>query len=443
MKYYSTRQQAPLASLSEAILHSEAPDGGLYMPQGLPKIPGAIFNNLPDMSLSDISYFVANALFSPDIPSAALKKIGEDALNFPMPLVKISDDMYAMELFHGPTATIKDVCARFFVRLLSYFGSGSAANQHVLVATNGNSGSAIAKAISELPGVMFHILYPKDTRPELIRNIVGQNPRLQAIPVDGSIDDCRSMIAAAMDDRQLNSKINLTSANAFNIGVVLPQIIYYFYAWAQAKRLAVKNAPIWIGVPCGNGGGLLAGYMSMLMGLPVDRLVASCNSNDAMRRFFADGEVCAGGSSPSTPACGGHYHRFCSCSDRRATKRTLAFAMDSSCPSNIPRFLAICNNDLSKFKGKICAGSVSDAQILETIAEVKDRHGYELDPHSAVAYRCLSQSMPSGAKGIVMASRCPSSTSAAPLSYAQLAALNSVKPIAATFPALKKILSGK
>lgn len=433
MKYYSTRLKAPLASLSEAIMHSEAPDGGLYMPKSLPKIPAAIFNNLAAMSLSDISYLVANALFSPDIPSGTIKKIGEEALNFQIPLVKISDDVFALELSHGPTGTIKDVCSRFLVRLLAHFGSDPKETLHVLVATNGNSGSAIAKAISEIPGVKFHILYPKDTHPELIRNIVGQNPMLEAVPVDGTIDDCRKMISSALVDKDLNEKISLTSANAFNIGIVLPQIIYFFHAWAQLKRLCGNAQDAWIGVPCGNGGGLLAGYMAMLMGLPAKKLVAACNSNDALRRFFSEGisqEELA-------------LAKDTSCFDLRPTTRTLAYAMDTSCPSNIQRFIAISNGDTDCFKDKICGGKVTDDEILETIARVKEAYGYELDPHGAVVHKCLVDNMPSGSKGIIIASRKPSAIQAATPSYAQLARLSHIKPIAATYPALKRILIGK
>lgn len=434
MKYYSTRLEAPLTTLSDAIMHSEAPDGGLYMPQNLPVFPAAIYNNLADMSLSDISYFVADSLFSPDIPSSAIKKMGDEALNFQIPLVKISNDIYALELFHGPTGTIKDVCVRYLVRLLSYFGLETKSTHHVLVATNGNSGSAFAKAMSEIHGVKFHILYPKDTRPELIRNIVVQNPQLQAIPVAGTIDDCRKMIASALNDKELNDKIRLTSANAFNIGIVLPQIIYYFHAWAQAKRLGPKWKNIWIGVPCGNGGGLLAGYMAMQMGLPVDKLVASCNSNDAMHRFFSEGALSIGKFGiDSAPAC----------ADMHPTVRTLAYAMDTACPSNIPRFLEACKGDVSEFKNRIVSGKVSDGQISETIKQVQDQCGYSLDPHSAVAYRCLADSLPAGAKGVVIASRKPSDLPASTLSYGKIANLNRTKPIAATYPALKKILLGK
>jgi len=394
------------------------------------------------MSLTDISYFVANTLFSPDIPSDIIKKIGEEALNFPMPMVKISDDIFAFELFHGPTGTIKDVCARYMVRLLSFFGDDPSATHHVLVSTNGNSGSALAKAATELPGVKFHIIYPKDTRPELIRKIVSQNPQLAAIPVDGTIDDCRKMISSALNDKELNEKIRLTSANAFNIGIVLPQIIYYFYAWAQLKRMCDKLQQVWVGVPCGNGGGLLAGYMAMLMGLPVHRLVAACNRNDAMRRFFSGESFCSSLAHNADMACCGQFDSSCTCSERRPTVRTMAYAMDTACPSNLPRFYEMCNGDLTKFHGKICSGKATDEQIADTIKQVREQYGYELDPHGAVAYRCLADSMPPGAKGIVMASRKPGDGKATTLSYGQHTHINRIKPIAATYPALKKILIG-
>ncbi len=423
-------------------MHSEAPDGGLYLPQSLPKLPGAIYNNLADMSLTDISYFVANTLFSPDIPSDVIKKIGEEALNFPMPLVRITDDIYALELFHGPTGTIKDVCARYMVRLLSVLSEGPSASHHVLVATNGNSGSALAKAATELPGVKFHVIYPKDTRPELIRNIVGQNPQLVAVPVDGTIDDCRSMISSALNDKKLNEKVRLTSANAFNIGIVLPQIIYFFHAWAQIRRLSDKAPDVWIGVPCGNGGGLLAGFMSMLMGLPLQRLVAACNSNDAMHRFFSGGTFCQALAHGHSEGCCGQFDASCACLERRPTVRTLAYAMDTACPSNIARFHDICGGDHSLFRDKICSGMVSDGQIADTINEVEATHGYKLDPHGAVAYRCLADVLPSGAKGIVIASRKPSAPQASVPTPAKHTHINRIKPIAATYPALKKIIIG-
>lgn len=439
VKYYSTRLKAPLTSLADAILHSEAPDGGLYLPQSLPKLPGAIYNNLAYMALSDISYFVANTLFSPEIPSEELKRIGEEALNFPMPMVRLSDDIYALELFHGPTGTIKDVCARYWVRLLAYFGHNHSATLHVLVATNGNSGSALAKAASELPGVKFHVIYPKDTRPELIRKIAGQNPRLHAVPVDGNIDDCRKMISQALNDRVLNEKMRLTSANAFNIGIVLPQIIYYFYAWAQLKRLHDKLPQTWIGVPCGNGGGLLAGYMAMLMGLPVQRLIASCNLNDAMHRYLSGGTLCSSITHDLSAACCGHDETTCSCPEKRPTVNTPAYAMDAACPSNIPRFHQMCKGDVTRFRGLISSASVTNEQILATISEVKERYGYDIDPHGAVAFRALADSLPAGAKGIVIASRKPGEAADA-LPQARYSHLHRIKPIAATYPAFKKTL---
>lgn len=383
MKYYSSNHNSPPVDLREAILHSEAPDGGLFLPDLIKKLPQAFFNNIAEMSPTDIAYFVGNTLFSPDIPSSIIKKVGEETFNFPMPLKEIDKGIYAFELFNGPTGSVKDIGTRFLARLLTAMHSNKPLN--LLVATNGNSGSAITHGFYGVKGVNVFVFYPQNTPKEFAKQFSSLGSNIHSIRVNGSIDACRFMVASALSDTKLNEIINFTSANTINIGRILPQIITYFQGYAQIKSINPKAKDLYVSVPCGNAGNLFAGYLAMQMGLPIHKLIAACNENASFCRFLENG--CLDSSVP--------------------TKRTLAYALDNSNPANIPRFMDVCHGNVDELKKSIMAVSCSDDQIRETILDIYHRTGYLMGPHSAISYRVLRDNLPKGSTGIFMATAHP------------------------------------
>lgn len=433
MRYYSTNHQSPKASLAEAISHSQAPDGGLYMPDSLPRIPKAFFNNIAEMSDSEISYFVANNLFGSDFSSSEIKSIGESTFSFPIPLVEIEPRIYALELFHGPTNNVKDIASRFTARMLKSLKRDSSRPLNVLISTNGNSGTAIAYGCLDLEGVNVFALYPRTTPPERARQISSLGNNVHAIRVDGTIDDCRRMLNQAISDTALNEEILLTSANSVNIGRVLPHSITYFIAYARLMAIIDKESPIYVSVPCGNSGCLIAGYFAKMMGLPIEKFVAACNYNGSFARYLANGQL------DDCPP---------------ASTRTLAYAMDMCRPTNAPRFHDVCGGDASILHRDILPSTCSDDEIRHTIRDVYDRTGYVLDPHSAVAYKGLKEHLPQDACGIVMASAhpCRSAATVSEIIGRDIFGTAERKPesqtqgkpaetiIAPTFPALKKYI---
>ena len=386
MRYYSTNHHSPNVTLKDALTRSEAIDGGIYMPERLPSFPQAFFNNIAEMSPTEISYFVANNLFNDDIPSSKIKEIGDKVFERTMPLVEIEPNIFAMELFHGPTKNVKDIALRFSARCISALHASPDRPINVLVASSGNSGQAVANGFINIEGVNVFVLYPKDTpmaRIEPIRNL-GNNVR--TVPVNGNIEDCRSIVANALSDKKLNENYLITCANSINIGRILPQTICFFIAYAMLKNKFDGLNEMKVSVPCGNCGDLLAGYFSTLMGLPISKLVAASNANGSFGKFLEDGKM----DMPLT-----YTH-------------TLAYALDCCRPSNLPRFYDVCNGDLSKLREKIVASSCTDDEIRATIVDVYNRTGYMLDPHSAVAYYGLKKNLQDGEKGVFFATAHPS-----------------------------------
>lgn len=418
MRYYSTNHQSPKVSLADAIMHSEAPDGGLYMPDRLPRIPQAFFNNIADMSVTDISYFIANSLFGNDFQSSSIKTIGEQTFSFPLPLVEIEPRIYALELFHGPTGNVKDIAARFTARMLRSITKDSNRPLNLLLSTHGNSGSAIAHSCVGIDGTNVFALCPRTTPAAKFNAIATMGPNIYAIKVNGTIDDCRKMLFSALSDPKLNEMALFSSANSVNIGRVLPHAICYFIAYAQLLARCPKHGPLFFSVPCGNGGALMAGYMASLMGLPASRIIASCNANASFARFMANGkaEDCPPASSP-----------------------TLAYAMDTCRPTNIPRFIDICSGNTQSLRKLLDTSVCSDADIARTIDDVRSRTGYLLDPHSAVAYKGLKDHLPKGACGIVMASGNPQRQAAG--QRAERASRPYDTMIPPTYPALRKFIT--
>lgn len=385
MRYYSTNENAPKASLKEAVIRGLAPDGGLYMPERISLIPKAFFNNLEGMTLQEIAYVVANTLFGDDIDSDKLKTIVYDALNFPIPLKKIEDNIYTLELFHGPTLAFKDVGARFMARLLGYFNSQEADGKdiNVLVATSGDTGGAVANGFLNVPGVNVFVLYPKGKVSRLQEmQFASLGANIHALEIDGTFDDCQAMVKAAFVDDELNRKMKLTSANSINPARFLPQMFYYFWAYAQLLKLEqddnIGNKLVFC-VPSGNLGNICSALIGNKMGLPVKRFIAANNRNRVFTDFLLNGVY-----SP------------------KSSILTVANAMDVGAPSNFARILDLYEKDHSKISKKISGFSYTDEEILQIIEKVYNENGYLLDPHGATGYLALKEGLKDGEIGIFL-----------------------------------------
>lgn len=372
MQYYSTNGNSPKVSLQEAVVHGLASDKGLFMPEVIPTIPKAFFNNIAEMSLQDIAYVVANTLFGQDIDSKTLKNIVNETLNFDIPLVQVEGNKYSLELFHGPTLAFKDVGARFMARLLGHFNQRKGEDVvNVLVATSGDTGSAVANGFLNVPGVRVFVLYPKgkvSPIQECQFTTLGAN--ITALEVNGTFDDCQALVKSAFMDKELNEKMQLTSANSINVARFLPQMFYYFYAYAQLARMGKPLDKIVVSVPSGNFGNITAGLIGKIMGLPIKRFIAANNKNDIFYQYLKTGEY-----SP------------------RASVQTIANAMDVGAPSNFARILDLYKNSHEAISAEISGCTYDDDQIAETLKETYKQTGYLLDPHGAVGYRSLLEGL--------------------------------------------------
>ena len=385
MHYYSTNQQAPLASLEEAVVRGLATDKGLYMPERIKQLPKEFFDGIAEMSFQEIAYQVADAFFGEDIPAEELKRIVYDTLAFDAPVVHVDGNIHSLELYHGPTLAFKDVGARFMARLLGYFNGqrstvdGQQKTVNVLVATSGDTGSAVANGFLGVEGIHVYVLYPKgkvSAIQECQFTTLGQN--ITALEVDGVFDDCQRLVKSAFMDAELNAHMRLTSANSINVARFLPQAFYYFYAYAQMKRQG-KEGELVICVPSGNFGNICAGLFAHRMGLPIKRFIAANNSNDIFYQYLLTGE----------------YHP-------RASVQTIANAMDVGDPSNFARILDLYGHSHADICKLISGAAYTDEQIAETLADTYHRTGYLLDPHGACGYRALSEGLRDGEQGVFL-----------------------------------------
>lgn len=382
MKYYSTNGKTPMVTLAEAVVKGLAADRGLFMPEHIGKMPKAFFNNISSMSLQEMSFAVAYMLFGDDIDSDDLKHIVSDTLSFDIPLVKVDDCRYSLELFHGPTLAFKDVGARFMARLLGHFNRqlGEDRMVNVLVATSGDTGGAVANGFLNVPGVRVFVLYPsgKVSRiQEAQFTTLGNN--ITAIEVNGTFDDCQALVKSAFMDKELNSHMMLTSANSINVARFLPQMFYYFYAYAQLIKAGEDLNNIVVSVPSGNFGNITAGLIAKFMGLPVKRYIAANNRNDVVYNYLQTGAY--------TP---------------KPSVATIANAMDVGDPSNFARILDLYHNSWEAIKVEISGFTYTDEQIAQTLADVYRQRGYLLDPHGAVAYRSLQEGLQPGEVGVML-----------------------------------------
>lgn len=381
MQYYSTNGIAPKVSLQEAVVGGLAPDKGLYMPERIPTIPQAFFNNIGEMTLQDIAFVVANTLFGDDIDSATLKEIVNETLNFDIPLVHVDENRYSLELFHGPTLAFKDVGARFMARLLSYFNKQKGTKDvNVLVATSGDTGSAVANGFLGVQGVRVFVLYPKGKVSKIQEaqfTTLGKN--ITALEISGTFDDCQALVKSAFMDDELNEKLQLTSANSINVARFLPQMFYYFYAYAQLAKMGKPLDNVVISVPSGNFGNITAGLIGKRMGLPIKRFIAANNKNDIFYQYLLSGNY-----------------------NPRPSISTIANAMDVGAPSNFARILDLYGNSHSAIKEEISGCTYTDEQIAETLKDTYNKTNYLLDPHGAVGYRSLLDGLNENEIGIFL-----------------------------------------
>ena len=381
MQYYSTNGKAPFATLEKAVVKGLAEDKGLYMPERINGLPKEFFDDIHLMTFQDIAYNVAAAFFAEDVDEDALQHIVFDTLNFDCPVVKVSENIYSLELFHGPTLAFKDVGARFMARLLQYFirMENTTDEVNVLVATSGDTGSAVANGFLGVEGIHVYVLYPKgkvSPIQECQFTTLGQN--ITAIEVDGVFDDCQALVKQAFMDAELNAKMKLTSANSINVARFLPQAFYYFNAYAQLQREG-KADNLVVCTPSGNFGNICAGLFAKKMGLPVKRFIAANNANDVFYQFLQTGQY-----------------------NPRPSVQTIANAMDVGAPSNFARIYNLYNNSHEAICADISGATYTDAQIAETIKEVYGEHGYLCDPHGACGYRALSEGLHEDETGVFL-----------------------------------------
>ena len=371
MKYYSTNKIVNEIGLEEAVIKGLAADNGLYMPNEIKKLPAEFFENIEQMSFQEMSFRVAEAFFGEDIPADDLKAIVYDTLSFDVPVVNVKDNIYSLELFHGPTLAFKDVGGRFMARLLSYFVGKSVDKQvNVLVATSGDTGSAVANGFLGVNGVHVYILYPKGKVSEIQEKqftTLGQN--ITALEIDGCFDDCQALVKRAFLDEGLNEEMFLTSANSINLARFLPQSFYYFYAYAQLKKMG-KADNVVISVPSGNFGNITAGLFAKRMGLPIKRFIAANNRNDIFFNYLQTGKF-----------------------EPKASVSTLANAMDVGNPSNFVRIMDLYNYNHTDICKEIGGATYNDEQIAKGVKETWQETSYLLDPHGACGYLALKEQL--------------------------------------------------
>ena len=391
MKYFSTQGRAPIATLEKAVVKGLAEDRGFYMPERIKTLPKEFFEQMPEMSFQQIACTVAEAFFGEDVEPEALRRIVCDTLSFDTPIVRVKENIYALELFHGPTLAFKDVGARFMARLLQYFIGGSMPKEganaavNVLVATSGDTGSAVANGFLGVEGIHVYVLYPKGKVSKIQESqftTLGRN--ITAIEVDGVFDDCQALVKNAFMDEELCRHMRLTSANSINVARFLPQAFYYFNALAQLAALSPQAEAVMC-VPSGNFGNICAALFGHQMGLPVKRFIAANNANDIFYQYLLSGKY-----SP------------------RASQQTLANAMDVGDPSNFARIIDLYSRhgQLSpeethqRITALISGATYSDEQIRNTMRRCYSETGYVLDPHGACGYQALEDQLQPGEIGI-------------------------------------------
>lgn len=361
MKFYSTNNKALQVDLREAVTQGLAPDNGLYMPERIPTLPPDFFAKLPSMSFADMAFAVAHNLLGDDVPADELRRIVDHTIQFDAPVVEVDDHLYALELFHGPTLAFKDFGARFMSQLLGYFARSQKQEIVILVATSGDTGSAVANGFLGVKGTRVIVLYPSGKVSDIQEKqftTLGQN--ITALEVDGTFDDCQRLVKQAFLDEDLKKKYFLTSANSINIARLIPQSFYYFYAYARVQHL---GRPVVFSVPSGNFGNITGGLLARAMGLPIHAFVATTNVNDVVPEYLKTRVF--------TP---------------RPSQQTISNAMDVGNPSNFPRILELLGHDYNALSALIKGYAFTDDETRAAMRLVKASAGYVLDPHGAIGY---------------------------------------------------------
>ena len=361
MQLYSTNDPSHKVMLEEAVFRGLPPDNGLYLPTEIPTLDPSFFDKIEKLSISEISFEVCKTLFKGYIPDESIRKIVNESITFDAPVVNVHDSIYALELFHGPTLAFKDFGARFMSKLMAYFLEKAQKEIHIIVATSGDTGGAVASGFYKTKGIKVTILYPTGKvsgSQEKQLTTLGEN--IKAIEINGTFDDCQKLVKTAFLDKEVISKVNLSSANSINIARLIPQTFYYFATYAKLKS---TGKPLVFSVPSGNFGNISAGLIANRMGLPVHKFIASVNANDTFVNFL---ETDAFNPKPSVS--------------------TLSNAMDVGNPSNFARIFELYGKNPEQIRSSIEGYTFTDEQTRNTIKDVYNNHGYMLDPHGAVGY---------------------------------------------------------
>jgi threonine synthase len=361
MNYYSLNKQAPNTSFKDAVIKGLAPDKGLYFPESITPLPKAFFENIDNLTHSEIAFEAIKQFVLPEIPEDILKTIIEETLSFDFPIVQLNENISTLELFHGPTMAFKDVGARFMARCLGYFNKDNTKDVTVLVATSGDTGGAVANGFLNIKGVNVVILYPSGKVSDVQeKQLTTLKKNITALEVDGAFDDCQDMVKRAFLDEDLSSKMQLTSANSINVARWLPQMFYFFFAFKQLHKTHEK---IVFSVPSGNFGNICAGMMAKQLGLPIDHFIASNNANNVVTQYLATKLF-----------------------EPKPSIQTISNAMDVGNPSNFIRIQEIYKNNFKALKNNLTSFSFTDYQTREALKELYGELNYVADPHGAVGY---------------------------------------------------------
>ncbi|MHB8930201.1 MAG: threonine synthase [Melioribacteraceae bacterium] len=366
MNYYSTRSRNNFVSFKTAVMEGLAKDGGLFMPELITVLPQSMLKEIEKYSIQEIGYEVAKNFITGEIPNPKLLTIIESAIDFPAPLVELSEQLFVLELFHGPTLAFKDFGARFMAKTMEYFAGDLNKELNILVATSGDTGSAVAHGFYGVEGINVFILYPKG-KVSLIqeKQLTTLDKNITAIEVNGTFDDCQRLVKDAFVDDELKAKLNLSSANSINIARLIPQTFYFINAYRQIKE---KTKPVIVSVPSGNLGNITAGLFAKRMGIPIKKFIGATNRNDVFTEFI-------------------NTHKF----NPRSSVHTLSNAMDVGNPSNLERIIDLYDDDIVEMRKGISSSSWSDEEIRKGIREVFEKYNYVIDPHGAVGYKALKQ----------------------------------------------------
>ncbi|MDR6459176.1 threonine synthase [Chryseobacterium vietnamense] len=367
MKYYNLKDHSEKIDFREATIKGQGKEKGLFFPESIPHFDEEFIQNIHQYSNEEIAYRCMKDFVGDEIPSEILKEIVAETVSFEIPLVKISEQISILELFHGPTLAFKDIGARFMSRCLSYFLKDQEKKVTVLVATSGDTGGAVAHGFYKIPQINVVILYPKNrVSPVQEKQLTALGENISALEVNGSFDDCQNLVKQAFSDKEINNQLFLTSANSINVARWLPQQIYYLIALKQWV-LQHKEYPV-ICVPSGNFGNICAGLLAHFRGLPASHFIAACNANDVIPDYFITQNY-----------------------QPQKAIATLSNAMDVGNPSNFVRILELFGHQFETLQNKISAYSIDDDQTMSTITEVYKKYGYILEPHSAVAFASMEK----------------------------------------------------